>query len=327
MKNLLVLSGGGLKCAYQLGAINYLYENNIKIDCVMGTSGGALNGLLVGQNKIDSLNLLWDKIEKNGLNELFESEYVDLSNLKIKWLKILKTIIPIMPFFTKKQRDKLVLTIENNFKNLNSLATTNKVLEKIKTLVNTYHKNDFEKEFYFNFTDLETGKEVICGLDSFKTKEEFCKGVVASATIPLFLNPLQVKTTDRTYYSCVDGGVSSNVLVSNAVDYVKTRLDREEWRIILVECTSSISPLFKINGLFSILNKIVLSVMLESIAKKDINTVTVVNKLYDEQKGYYNIPFIHIKPNIDLGKTLEITKELHSKRINQGYIDIKNKLN
>jgi predicted acylesterase/phospholipase RssA len=52
----IVLSGGGAKCAYQLGAVEVIEDkldassakgNNLKIDLVVGTSGGAINALTV----------------------------------------------------------------------------------------------------------------------------------------------------------------------------------------------------------------------------------------------------------------------------------------
>lgn len=43
MKNALVLSGGGFKGAFQLGAIKELLEKGIEFSAVSGVSVGALN--------------------------------------------------------------------------------------------------------------------------------------------------------------------------------------------------------------------------------------------------------------------------------------------
>lgn len=63
----LVLSGGGAKCAYQAGAIREierkLKENNIDIDLVVGTSGGAINALFV------ALGVTRDEVAKERLEE------------------------------------------------------------------------------------------------------------------------------------------------------------------------------------------------------------------------------------------------------------------
>ncbi|HZK10065.1 MAG TPA: patatin-like phospholipase family protein, partial [Clostridia bacterium] len=40
----IVLEGGGVRGAYQAGALKALYENKIKPDVITGTSIGALNG-------------------------------------------------------------------------------------------------------------------------------------------------------------------------------------------------------------------------------------------------------------------------------------------
>ncbi len=43
----LVLSGGGSRGAYHIGVVQYLAENNIKVDVVSGASIGALNGAFI----------------------------------------------------------------------------------------------------------------------------------------------------------------------------------------------------------------------------------------------------------------------------------------
>ena len=70
----LVLSGGGAKCAYQLGAVNALEkklrEKGLDIDLVVGTSGGAINALFVamGASKTDEgqkcLRDMWAKFRQ-----------------------------------------------------------------------------------------------------------------------------------------------------------------------------------------------------------------------------------------------------------------------
>ena len=62
-KYALVLSGGGARGAYQIGAWQALRELNIPIDIVTGTSVGALNGCLVAQDAFDEAVELWNRIE------------------------------------------------------------------------------------------------------------------------------------------------------------------------------------------------------------------------------------------------------------------------
>lgn len=59
----LVLGGGGVRGAYQVGAIKALYELGFKCDVVTGTSVGALNALLVAQGNIDLLEEVWNNVD------------------------------------------------------------------------------------------------------------------------------------------------------------------------------------------------------------------------------------------------------------------------
>ena len=72
----LVLSGGGAKGSYQIGAWKALKKLHIKFDIVTGTSIGALNGAMVTQNSYRRAISLWKKIN---LEVLF-NETVDNSN-------------------------------------------------------------------------------------------------------------------------------------------------------------------------------------------------------------------------------------------------------
>lgn len=55
----LSLGGGGSRGAYQLGVWKGLRQINIKIDFVVGTSIGAINGVFICENKYDELENLW----------------------------------------------------------------------------------------------------------------------------------------------------------------------------------------------------------------------------------------------------------------------------
>lgn len=58
----LVLSGGGARGAFQLGALEVLAEHGLRYDRVAGTSVGALNGAMVAAGRLDELGQLWRTI-------------------------------------------------------------------------------------------------------------------------------------------------------------------------------------------------------------------------------------------------------------------------
>lgn len=69
-KRALVLSGGGGKGAYQIGAWRALREIGFEPDMVIGTSVGALNGALIVMDKYDEALDIWENM---GMEKVFTS--------------------------------------------------------------------------------------------------------------------------------------------------------------------------------------------------------------------------------------------------------------
>ena len=70
-ETVLLLSGGGWKGAFQLDIIKYLM-NEYYFDLILGTSVGAINGIMAAQDKLDVLEQYWallnDRFSLNGVN-------------------------------------------------------------------------------------------------------------------------------------------------------------------------------------------------------------------------------------------------------------------
>ena len=63
MKTALVLSGGGAKGAYEIGVYQALLDMNIKVDMIVGTSIGAMNGYIISQHKFGEAKKLWETLK------------------------------------------------------------------------------------------------------------------------------------------------------------------------------------------------------------------------------------------------------------------------
>lgn len=61
----LVLSGGGARGAYEVGAWQALREMNIQIDLACGTSVGAINSALIAQGSFDTAVTVWKQLENH----------------------------------------------------------------------------------------------------------------------------------------------------------------------------------------------------------------------------------------------------------------------
>ncbi len=74
MKRTLVLSGGGSRGAYEIGAWQAREELGVKFSGVYGTSIGALNAALVAQGDVDAAIEIWENITVNQIVAVDEEE-------------------------------------------------------------------------------------------------------------------------------------------------------------------------------------------------------------------------------------------------------------
>ena len=77
MKTAYVLSGGGAKGAFQVGAMEYLHKKGLRPDLIVGTSVGALNAAGYSYGGMRGLLNLWDGIKGNK------------SIIKLNWWRLL----------------------------------------------------------------------------------------------------------------------------------------------------------------------------------------------------------------------------------------------
>jgi NTE family protein len=66
----LVLSGGGGRGAYEAGVAKACFERDFHFDLIVGTSIGALNAALVGQNDLGLLEEMWQRIRSSDVYKL-----------------------------------------------------------------------------------------------------------------------------------------------------------------------------------------------------------------------------------------------------------------
>jgi len=80
-KTALVLSGGGAKGAFQVGAEKYLREEKgYSWDIIAGISVGALNGTMLAMEKYDRLASIWENIRRE---EVFKGRFNFFTALKL----------------------------------------------------------------------------------------------------------------------------------------------------------------------------------------------------------------------------------------------------
>lgn len=224
----LVLSGGGAKGFAHIGVLKILEEAGVQVDCIGGSSMGAIVGGLyaAGYNaqQIDSIvtsidfRILLQDIYPRNYNSFFEKQYGEKHLLSL----------PV-----KKGKISLPTAISPGQLVYNEL---NALFEHVHT------EEDFSKlpiPFFCMATELETGTSVV--LDNGHLPE----AVRASASLPTLLKPYPI---DEVTY--LDGGVANNFPVD---EMSKRGMDI----IIGVNVQGSLEKSEDITSVLDVLNQIV----------------------------------------------------------------------
>lgn len=104
----LVLSGGGSRGAYQMGAIKAFNEMNIKFDIVTGTSVGALNGAIYVQGDITTAYNLWEEVDYKQVVK------IDFKEDQNKQIQLLKTAAINIGLDTSPLKDLLIKYLDED---------------------------------------------------------------------------------------------------------------------------------------------------------------------------------------------------------------------
>lgn len=187
----LVLSGGGASGLVHIGVLKALEENHIPIDCITGTSMGAIIGGLYasGYSPDDIQNILNDKefiqISKGKIPDKYIF-YIKQPDEYASWIRLRFSL-----------KDKLVQNIPTSV--INSVPIDLFLLEKF---IHSNHQKNFDSlfvPFRCVAADIENKQKVI-----FR-KGSLSDAVRASMSYPFYLPPIQVN--GKLLY---DGGLYDN---------------------------------------------------------------------------------------------------------------------
>lgn len=303
----LVLSGGGFKGAFQVGALQMLQENwgkidaanpEMKFDIVSGVSVGALNGLLVAQNKFDTLLDLWSNIGKNGVSEIYTSDFIDTGfsknsentelNFKLSW----KTIKKHFPKTTRNlalkgifARKSIFTSFKKEFQQLNAIADNTPLYEKLKI----YAQKEYFEDCMFKvgYVSLTTGKYYSVNCCDFISDEDFAKGVLASTTMPTVWSPVdKINVNGALHQQCVDGGIRNVSPLRDMIDDIKNDTSSEEYTIVIINCSTGKVPDedFKDKNIAQIALRALSDIAITEIFNNDIREFITKNYLVKQIK-------------------------------------------
>jgi len=281
----LVLSGGGARGVAQLGVINELERNSIRIDLVVGTSIGSIIGGFYSSGYTSS------EIEST-LKDFDWDRALRLTN------KYKRTSLFLEQ---KKIQDRSLLTIPlDGIKPIllpSSLSNGQYLSEKINSYIlnSRYHWkkdfNDLKIDFAAVTTDIDNGKRVV--LRSGNLSES----IKASFTFPLLYTPINIEGKNL-----VDGGLTSNIPTD-----VAKNLGADF--IIVVNSTSPLRSNFELEDPLNTADQI-LSIAMQQLSNLQLKDANVIIK--PDVKNYAATDFSKIDYLISKGeeKTSQLMNEI-----------------
>jgi len=307
-KHALVLSGGGFNGAFQLGALNCLnthwkeitgLDTPMHFDIIAGVSVGSLNGSLLAMDKLNELNKLWDDVAKNGVKEIFTSDFINTESeenhidFDINFKKIKKRLFPKFEFefsffdifrsqetLINKNLKKLFKEIEKSLPNFKSIAS-NKPLED--KLIRLLDKDKVTTNFLCGFVSLNDGLYHSISSQEFTTNTDFVKGVLASTSIPVVWNPVpEIKLKTKSIKNSVDGGIRNVSPLGDVIKQIKKTSD--EYTIFIINCSSGeIFPTDYSNAnIGSIALRSLNDIAITEIFNNDVNHFLEINELVQQ---------------------------------------------
>ena len=274
-KYALVLSGGGFKGAFQLGALNYLNDNwqeitgdkgRMKFDLIAGVSVGAINGAMLAINKLGQLNDLWlNKIAKNGVSEIYTSDFIDTDHkgddlkMKIDLSAIGNQFLSsglgsiglwdkLKLLFSKKKRSEVLkrlfhslsTELKSGINQFKAIADNAPLRNKLLRMVD--RKRIINSKFLCGFVSLDNGAYHSVLHSEFQNNADFVNAILASACIPTIWQPIDQITfkkdqKKRTALNLIDGGVKNVSPLGDVVKHINND-SGYDYKIIIINCHS-----------------------------------------------------------------------------------------
>lgn len=274
-KYALVLSGGGFRGAFQLGAIKYLKENWHKItnsdrpmifDYIVGVSAGSLNGVLLAMDKFDLLTDLWDEVAQKGTEVIYTSPFFETKNdqlsIKLDLNALKKILLPdfniemsfwkgigyILGSKEKKNRiingivDKAVSEAVRNFSHLKSIADNSPLHDRLKRIVD---KSEIKNtEYLCGFVSLNDGEYYATSHTSFTTNEDFVDAILASTAMPVVWSPVEsIQKGNTKLATLVDGGIKNVSPLGDVINLMNRDYEEgDEYEVIIINCGNGVNP-------------------------------------------------------------------------------------
>ena len=217
--HVLVLQGGGALGSYQAGAFEALAANNIAIDWVVGTSIGAINGVIIAGNRpehrVANLRKFWDTVSQDTPNLFANFMPAQLWQPWADAGKVWSTISRGIPGFFKPRTNSIWNINQSGSEAQTSFYDTSPLEATLNTLVDFKYLNEQHVRFTVSAVNVETG--VLKTFDNTHQKIT-ARHILASGALPPGFPPIEI---DGALYW--DGGIYSNTPIDIVLDDAQRR--------------------------------------------------------------------------------------------------------
>lgn len=292
MKRALVLSGGGARGAFEIGALEYIQQMqpaSFNFQIIAGVSVGSLNGVMLAQDKFAELVNIWNEITDG----------------KVYSGKMPKGIFEI-----------LVLAIKVLFGQRSILGVA-PMIELVKKYVNV---DEVKIDFRCGFVSLITGEYVPCRHTQFGTdNDNFRKAILASSSMPIIWPPVdQVKIGEQLYKELVDGGVRNVTPLKDVI------MDDPDEIIIINSNAKDLAENPEVGkSIFRIADRALQDIAINEIFRGDIEEFIKTNEIVrqcqqqgivvyrdkEQKEPYQYFNSIIVEPAVGLGDALDFSPQ------------------
>jgi NTE family protein len=257
----LVLSGGGFKGAFQLGALKFLRDHwdlihsdhpKMKFDIVGGVSVGSLNGLLVAMDQFDELERLWEQVGQNGVSEIYTSDFIETApdqanpnpalKLSLTWDKLKRHFpgttknILFRAIFNKKA---IMNSLKDEFQEFKSIASNDPLRQKLTRL--TRREKIKDCIYTCGYVSLDDGQYYSKRHTDFATDADLVNAILASTAMPIIWRPvesIQTQNPKDEQRNAVDGGIRDVSPLGDVIREIGNQESLDTYTIIVINCSS-----------------------------------------------------------------------------------------
>ncbi len=319
----IVLTGGGARASYQVGALRALYEimqqDKNMFEVVTGNSAGAINAIYVAAHAHDwdvATGQLWDLWKNLTPQDVFDLVSVSIGKIGSRWLT-----------------GTMFGGLKSEGTSVNYLLDTSPLRQLIESEVDFKALNDSIKKgaprgFAVSTTNIYSGSSVVFHNSEYSI-EEWARSdrfsmpaditsdhIMASSAIPLFFPPIQI---EQSWYS--DGCVRQTTPLSPAIHLgaekiiaIGIRAPHTHEKMRMKAFAPNRNPTIgQIAGV--LMNAVFLDALESDVERLSRINHTLYHLDQEKREKYFNnlrpVPILMLRPSQDLGAmTAQLSKEL-----------------